>query len=164
MPEVLDDRDCSCALLTRLRSDALLTLRDRARAQQPDEGGVGGSPVRPRQAKTGKASAEMLQELYLRAKVREAEEAKRKDEQAREEKALRRKLALLPPELVRRACVSGWDGMQKLIEDTLGDGSWARAISSVPDEWEEEEAIDAIVDLLNRPNESEHAWLLLEHD
>ena len=51
MPEAREGRDCSCQLLTRLRSDALLTLRDRARAQQKEGSGSyssGTSRPRPR--------------------------------------------------------------------------------------------------------------------
>ena len=103
-------------------------------------------------------------DLYLRAKVREAEEMRRKEEHAKEEMALRRKLAELPADQVAQACDGGWDGMQEAIEVALGDGAWARAVNSVPDDWEEEEALEAISDLLRRPLESTHVYLLLERD
>ena len=171
MPDVVDGRDCSCTLLTRLRSDALLKLRDREQAAEAEDGVAAGeasaSPAqaRPRRAGgAGKASADKLQELYLKAKLREAEETKRREESAKEERALRRQLAALPAEEIAAACASGWDGMQVIIEKVLGDGSWARAVNSVPDDWEEEEAIDAISQLLRNPTESEYIWLLLERD
>jgi len=166
MPEVQDGRDCSCVLLTRLRSDALLVLRDRARAAQQVEGQhVSTNTSRPRPGTMrGKASAEVLQDLYLRAKVREAEEARRKDEEAREERALRKRLAALPAAHRAAACAGGWDGLQEVIESVLGDGTWARAVNSVPDEWEEEEAIEAFCDLLQHPETSKHVLLLLERD
>ena len=96
--------------------------------------------------------------------MREAEESKRREESAKEERLLRRQLGALPRDEVAAACASGWDGMQAVIERVLGDGSWARAVNSVPDDWEEEEALEAISDLLRNPAESEHAWLLLERD
>ena len=40
--------------------------------------------------------------------------------------------------------------------------SGARAVHAVPDEWEEEDALAALGDLLRRPMESEYLWLLLE--
>lgn len=165
MPEVNAGRDCSCELLTRLRSDALLTLRDRARAAQAAEGHATVGTARPRPGQMrGKASAEVLQDLYLRAKVREAEEAKRKEDETREERRIRQRLLVLTAAERAAACANGWDGLQEAIEAALGDGTWARAVNLVPDEWEEEEAIEAFSDILLRPETSEHVHLLVERD
>ena len=53
---------------------------------------------------------------------------------------------------------------QEAMEAALGDGAWAKAVNSVPDDWEEEEALEALSDLLRRPHQSEHARLLLSRD
>ena len=165
MPEAREGRDCSCQLLTRLRSDALLTLRDRARAQQKEgSGSYSSGTSRPRPTMRGQASAEVLQDLYLRAKVREAEEANRRETLAKEERALRRKLASLTKAERVAACANGWDGLQEAFEMVLSKGMWARAVCSVPDDWEEQEAIDAFCDLLQHPETSKHVGLLLDRD
>ena len=165
MPEAREGRDCSCQLLTRLRSDALLTLRDRARAQQKDgSSSYSSGTSRPRPTMRGQASAEVLQDLYLRAKVREAEEANRRETLAKEERALRRKLASLTEAERVAACANGWDGLQEAFELVLSKGMWARAVCSVPDEWEEQEAIEAFCDLLQHPETSKHIGLLLDRD
>jgi hypothetical protein len=165
MPEAREGRDCSCQLLTRLRSDALLTLRDRARAQQKEgSSSYSSGTSRPRPTMRGQASAEVLQDLYLRAKVREAEEANRRETLAKEERALRRKLASLTEAERVAACANGWDGLQEAFELVLSKGMWARAVCSVPDEWEEQEAIEAFCDLLQHPETSKHIGLLLDRD
>jgi hypothetical protein len=112
----------------------------------------------------GQASAEVLQDLYLRAKVREAEEANRRETLAKEERALRRKLASLTEAERVAACANGWDGLQEAFELVLSKGMWARAVCSVPDEWEEQEAIEAFCDLLQHPETSKHIGLLLDRD
>ena len=178
MPEPLPGRDCSCALLLRLKSVALLKLRERevrreqAEIEKLGEMVVSGAPSSPsrasrRQSKfggftTGRATADVLQELYKKARIREVEEAKRKEEVQREVDRLRLILASVPSEHIEVAIELGFDGLQDLIESVLGDGSWARIVNSVPDDWDEEEALNAIADLLRRPARSEHAWLLLE--
>ena len=165
MPEPLDGRDASCAMLTRLRSVALLKLRDRARAAEaepPPPGGLASPARKSSRVRNvgGKATAEMLQDLYLKARIREVEEAKKLEDRAREEAALRGKLGALSAAEVDAAVRAGWDGLQDTIEATLGDSAWARCVNRVPDEWEEEEALDAIADLLRRPATTEHIWLV----
>ena len=103
----------------------------------------------------------MLQELYQKARIREAEEDRRREERRLALAELRKQLAALPPEAVAEAVAFGWEGLMQIIEYALGDGAWARAVNAVPDEWEEEDALEALSDALLRPNESEHAWLLL---
>ena len=188
LPEPLAGRDCSCHLLTRVRSIALLKLVDRERArEQADAASLGEygsnattramgaplSPSRTRRSQRGpfaggvgasRPTADMLQELYLKARIREAEEAKRKEEEDRELHALRQQLGALPTAYVEAAIGQGWDGLQEAIERALGDGAWARAVNSVPDDWEEEEALEALADMLRRPMQSEHALLLLTRD
>ena len=170
MPEVNGEwRNCSCELLGRLRSDGLLTLRDRARARAaaaaaaPAAAGNARAPsTSPPTSRPGASAEEVLQELYLHARVREAEEAKRRDGRARAERQARAALAALPAAEVAAACEKGFDGFEEALETTLGVGTWARAIGAVPDKWEEEEALDAFADLLRHPQTSQHLWLLLE--
>jgi hypothetical protein len=158
-------------MLSRLNSKALLQLRDRARAvEQSDSVAAAGlstsSPTRMERSHHrpprvgGKATVDVLQELYLKARIREVEVAKREEEMREEEAALRARLAALPPERPQAAIAAGWDGLQELLESVLGDGSWARAVNSVPDDWEEEEALEAISGLLRSPRTSQHMWLL----
>ena len=56
---------------------------------------------------------------------------------------------------------AGWEGMQALIGEALGGGAWQRAVNAVPDDWEEEQALEAFEELLSRPDETAHLWLLL---
>ena len=59
------------------------------------------------------------------------------------------------------AAEAGWDGLRAIFSDALGDGVWERAVNLVPDDWEEEEALEAFETMLAAPEESEHLWLLL---
>ena len=185
MAEPLDGRDCSSDLLARLRSEALLTLRDRARTDEDAASSATsaaasaepGSPLRATASRRvgvatgsklalggGKGTAEALQEMYLKARIREADDARREEEHERSLEALRTKLAGVPSKDAAAAIEAGWDGLKDLLEGVLGDGTWARTVNSVPDEWEEEEALAAISDLVCRPKQSEYVWLLLERD
>lgn len=187
LPEPLAGRDASNGLLTRLKSTALLRLRDRAQQEEATasvsesmSGGNGpaspnvkhASPTRRssvhRSSIAGhagsKATADVLQELYLKARIREAEEARQRDEEQKAEAALRARLSALPPERVKSAVANGWDGLQELLGEAVGNGAWMRAVNALPDEWEEEEALEALADLLQRPNHSSHMWLLLARD
>ena len=168
MPEPLAGRDCSCALLTRLRSDALLELRDRARAEadnarghassSPSSAAGGGRPALP----GGKAPADVLQDLYLKARIREADEVAKAAAKAKVAEVLCARLESLSPRRVERAIKEGWDGLETLIEAELGDGAWTRTVTAVPDEWEEDEALEALADVLRRPTQSQHLWLLTQ--
>ena len=60
----------------------------------------------------GKATAEVLQDLYLKARIREAEEARKVEEEAREIAAARACLATLPTGYVSSAIEHGWEGLQ----------------------------------------------------
>ena len=173
MPEPLEGRDCSQTLLTRLRSTALLKLRDRERALQgaAPPGPAGADAAEPMRAQRksvgvraslhgGRATADVLQDLYLKARIREADEVKRQEEAVKERELLRARLELLSPRRVADAIGTGWDGLQGLFQTELGDDMWAQAVDAVPDDWEEEQALEALADLLRRPTESEHFWLL----
>ena len=96
--------------------------------------------------------------------MRETEEARREEKKKAEEAKVRKALKELPADQVVAACAHGWDGMQEAIDAALGDGAWTRAVSAVPDEWEEEEAMAAIAELLQKPEASRHIWLLLEQE
>lgn len=108
-----------------------------------------------------KTSADKLQDLFLKAKVREAEDVKRDEERDREMGVARRAIAAIPKPSVAAAIDDGWDGIGDLISQALGDGAWQRAVNSVPDEWEEDEALGAFEDVLNAPSTSDFIWLLL---
>ena len=112
----------------------------------------------------GRVTADVLQELYLKARIREAEEQKRQEEDERKVEVVRQRLAMLPVEHVEAAISQGVDGLQDAFDGALGEGAWERAVTSVPDEWDEEEALAAFGELLRRPKQSEHARLLLACD
>ena len=183
MPEPLEGRDSSSTMLSRLRSAALLKLRDRAREEAEQQKKVAAAAAMSTTTSTntttsrvasagtvrggllggvggGKATAEMLQDLYLKARIREVEETKRVEETARLEVAMRKALSEIDREDVGKAIAMGWDGLQDAIEGVLGDGAWGRCVNNVPDEWEEEEALDAIADLLRQPKRTPFLWLL----
>ena len=152
--------------LTRLRSDALLELRDRARAEADNARGhassspssaAGGAPCTSWQA-----PADVLQDLYLKARIREADEVAKAAAKAKVAEVLCARLESLSPRRVERAIKEGWDGLETLIEAELGDGAWTRTVTAVPDEWEEDEALEALADVLRRPTQSQHLWLLTQ--
>ena len=106
-------------LLGRLRSDALLALRDRARADEAAAGGAraaGGTAAAAaaRSARGGgKATAEALQERYLKARIREAEEARRVEQRAKETARVAGRLGELPAAAVDAAIGAGWEGCSR---------------------------------------------------
>ena len=93
--------------------------------------------------------------------MREAEAARREKARQDEIASLCAKLAALSMEDRSLAAEAGWDGLRAIFSDTLGDDVWERAVNLVPDDWEEEEALDAFERMLAAPEESEYVWLLL---
>jgi hypothetical protein len=159
LPEMLEARDCSSALLSRLPACSLQTLRDRARAAE-----AAGAPLVPQpSAGTGaraKPASEMVQEMYVRARLRESESERKLAESEQEVADIRRKLADLSGGRADAAIALGWDGLQELVDAVIGEGTFARALNAIPDEWEEDEALSVLGGLLREPNQSQHVWLL----
>ena len=52
------------------------------------------------------------------------------------------------------------DAMAALVSDALGKNVWARAIHNAPDDWEEEEMVTAVRDILVTPGTAGYLWLL----
>uniref|UniRef100_A0A7S3BLY8 Uncharacterized protein n=1 Tax=Haptolina ericina TaxID=156174 RepID=A0A7S3BLY8_9EUKA len=109
----------------------------------------------------GRSNLERVQELYLRARVREAAEVKRMQAREDEMQTARECLAALPPEEVKSAIAEGWDALRSIFVAAVGDSVWSRAVNLVPDDWEEEQALAAFADILHDPVGSKHAWLLV---
>ena len=71
-------------------------------------------------------------------------------------------LSRLPQGQAARACAGGLESIADLVCDTLGTNVWARALHNAPDDWEEEDMYNAMMNLLCRPVRSKYAWLLAQ--
>jgi hypothetical protein len=107
-----------------------------------------------------KPASEMVQEMYVRARLRESESERKLAESEQEVADIRRKLADLSGGRADAAIALGWDGLQELVDAVIGEGTFARALNAIPDEWEEDEALSVLGGLLREPNQSQHVWLL----
>lgn len=75
---------------------------------------------------------------------------------------IRRSLAKLPNGVAERACAGGMNGIAKLVCESLGPNVWQRAVYNAPDEWEEREMLEAMVDAILYPMHSTCLWLLAQ--
>ena len=68
------------------------------------------------------------------------------------------------PQEVAAACVSGGlDALATVVHKQLGADAWLRAMHNAPDEWEEEQALAALRELLRAPQTAEHLeWLVVK--
>ena len=74
--------------------------------------------------------------------------------------AIRLQLEGIPAKKAAKATAGGLDAIAKLIGDVLGTNVWARAITNAPDEWEEEDFVNAMHEAILRPKDSPHLWML----
>lgn len=74
--------------------------------------------------------------------------------------SIRLALQRLPPGAAEQASLDGLDGMRALVEATLGAQVWMRALHNAPDEWEEDQMVDAMTSALCAPSHSRTLWLL----
>ena len=105
--------------------------------------------------------SEQLSERLARSLEASREEGRRKGELLAEAVAAREALRGLAADRVEAASAGGWDGISELVAELLGGDVWERALNGVPDDWEEEQAQDNILDALRRPDESPHFALFL---
>ena len=66
----------------------------------------------------------------------------------------------LPADAKTAAIAGGLDGMGELFREHLGKNVWARAIFNSPNEWTEEQMVEAIADVLKNPRGAKHLYLL----
>ena len=73
---------------------------------------------------------------------------------------LRFSLEGIPSDVAAMAAGQGLDAMAALICDRLGKNVWARAVHNAPDDWEEDQMVFAIREVLCQPKTSSYVWLL----
>ena len=64
---------------------------------------------------------------------------------------VREQLQTLPVEAVEAACASRWDGLRYLISSRFAPSVWMRVLHNIPNDWEEEFALQAIGTCLRSP-------------
>ena len=155
------------------RAEAARAAATHVQGAAPAATAARGAPRAPRAAAAsaeGAAAAESapsaadvarLHELYIGARVREAQQRKQLDDRGRAEAAIRGKLGGVDAARVEAACRAGFDGFSTLLGEVFGEKAWEELLNNVPDSWEEDEAIRSIADILRRPAVSETVWLLL---
>ena len=108
------------------------------------------------------AETAKLRELYIKAKVGEARARRAAEAQRAKEAAVKAALGAIDGARVAAACDGGMEGVSSLIIETLGAPAWDQALAMIPDEWEEEEALAALRELLRAPQTAEHLeWLVV---
>ena len=66
----------------------------------------------------------------------------------------------MPVKKASRATAGGLDTIAKYIGEVLGTNVWARALNNAPDEWEEEDFVQAMHEAILRPKDCPHLWVL----
>ena len=102
-----------------------------------------------------------LEQLCAEAQAGAATQLAEERRRAEESAATRERLQALPATRLDTACEQSWDGLAELVSELLGGDAWERTLMHVPDEWEEEQALESIGDALRRADASPHFWLLL---
>ncbi|KAL1499199.1 hypothetical protein AB1Y20_013707 [Prymnesium parvum] len=149
-------RDCSAALLASFPLDKIESLCERADAI------ANGAHA---DLDAGEAwlvgRAQKLEQV--RATARAAAAAHGEARQNREREAAKSSLVLqeLSSKRVDAACQKGFDGIGDLFIELLGSDVWERTVMQVPDDWDEDEALKNLADVLTKGAGSPHFWLLL---